>query len=69
MKSIKLLTFTNRSRCFFLLNDFKVTFQIIAENKKLEIREKVMILREIHENRRKQVLSLFQYPVLTISNL
>ena len=28
-----------------------------------------MILREIHENKRKQNLSLFQNPVLTISNL
>ena len=45
-----------------------MTFQIIAENKKLEIREKVMILKEIHENRRKQILSLSQYPVLTINN-
>ena len=69
MQSIKLLTFTNQSRCFFLLNDFKVTFQIIAEKQKLEIKEKVMILREIHENKRKQNLSLFQNPVLTISNL
>jgi len=47
----------------------KVTFQIIAENQKLEIREKVMILREIHENKRKLNLSLFPNPVLTISNL
>ena len=63
------MTFTNRSRRFFLLNDFRVTFQITAENQKLEVREKVMILREIHENKRKQNLSLFQNPVLTISNL
>ena len=46
-----------------------MTFQIIAENQKLEVREKVMILREIHENKRKQNLPLFQNPVLTISNL
>ena len=61
MQSIKLLTFTNR-RCFFLLNDFKVTFQIIAENQKLEIREKVMMLREIHEKKNKTELVTFPKP-------
>ena len=39
-----------------------MAFQIIAENQKLEIREKVMILREIHENRKKTELVTFPKP-------
>ena len=43
-----------------------MTFQIIAENQKLEIREKVMMLREIHEKKKPELVT---FPKPSVNNM
>lgn len=48
----KMIDFHNSKRMFFPVNNFKATFPIFEGDQKLVIiREKVLILIEMHENR------------------